>query len=93
MERHEIVASAPDREALLVAWLNEFVYRFDAESLLFRRFDVHEMSDTLIRATAHGEKADPSRHPIKTGVKSTTYHGLYVKETHKGWRARVIFDI
>ena len=92
-EAHEIAAAATDREALLVAWLNEFVYRFDAENLLFRRFELHEMSGVEVRATAYGERVDPQRHNIKTGVKSTTYHGLSITENARGYTARVIFDI
>ena len=92
-EAHDVAATAMDREALLVAWLNEFVYRFDADNLLFRRFDIHELSDVAIQARAYGERVDPARHTMKTAVKSTTYHGLSITEDAEGYTARVIFDI
>jgi len=44
-ESHLIEATATDLEALLVAWLNGFVYRLDAENLLFRRYEILELSD------------------------------------------------
>ncbi len=84
---------APDPEALLVAWLNEFVFLFDTERLLFRRFDVKECTGTSIHARAYGEPADLARHDIKTGVKSATYHGLAIRRTKRGYSARVIVDI
>ena len=92
-QSRQVVAMAPDREALLAAWLNEFVYLFDVEHLLFRRFEVQELSDTAVRALAFGEPVDLMRHDIKTGVKSATYHGLQVKKGPRGYRARVILDI
>jgi SHS2 domain-containing protein len=39
----------------------------------------------------YGERYDPARHRLKTGIKSATYHMLEVDaEKH---RVRVIFDI
>jgi len=87
-----ISVTAADREALLVAWLNELVYFFDTEQMLFKRFDITEMTDTIIKARVYGEKADLARHPMKIGIKSTTYHMLQVSQ-NDGYQARVIFDI
>jgi SHS2 domain-containing protein len=92
-ERQEIEARAADREALLVAWLNEFIYRFDSEQWLFRRFEVREVTKTKVRAIAYGERADTGRHPIKTGVKSATYHQLRIEKRPGGYRAKVIVDV
>jgi SHS2 domain-containing protein len=89
----EVRAEAPDPEALLVAWLNEFVFLFDTERLLFRRFDVRECTGTTIRARACGEPVDLARHDIKTGVKAATYHGLAIRRTKRGYTARIIVDI
>ena len=91
-EWRDVDVSAPDRESLLVAWLNELIYLFDAEGMLFRRFDISELSTTRLRARAHGEAADSSRHSLKTGVKAATYHMLEV-DSGNGSRVRVLFDI
>lgn len=91
-EVREVVVSAPDREALLVAWLNELVYLFGVEGLLFRRFEVLEVGDTHLRAQCHGERLDPTRHRVTTEIKSATYHMLEVKK-NDSWHARVILDI
>ena len=65
-----------------------------ADNLLFRRFDIHELSGTSqSRPGAYGERVDPARHTMKTAVKSTTYHGLSITEDAEGYTARVIFDI
>lgn len=91
-EYRDIEVTAPDREALLVAWLNELIYLFDAEDMLFNRFDITEFSTTCLKARVYGEVADNSRHRLKTGVKGATYHMLEVDDSNNS-RVRVLFDI
>jgi SHS2 domain-containing protein len=88
----DIVVNASDVESLLVAWLNELVYRFDTEGILFRRFEISQLGETHLKARGYGEKADVSRHKLKTGVKAATYHMLRV-DRDNGYRVQVIFDI
>jgi SHS2 domain-containing protein len=88
----DIVVNAGDVESLLVAWLNELVYRFDTEGILFKRFEISQLDETHLKARGYGEKADISRHKLKTGVKAATYHMLRV-DRNDGYRVQVIFDI
>jgi SHS2 domain-containing protein len=92
-EGREISLEAPDREALMVAWLGELLFQFEAHSLVFGKFQIHSITSTSLRATVWGEPFDPSRHPLKTAVKAVTYHQLAIWEEKGVWRARVIFDI
>lgn len=87
-----VEVSAMDREALLVEWLNELIFLFDVENLLFSRFDVSELTDTSLVAECYGQKVIPGRHEIKMGIKATTYHMLEIRESD-GYQAQVIFDI
>ena len=80
-----------DIEALLFEWLNNLLYLFDVEMLLFKRFDIIEFGDDHLMAVCYGEKYDPSRHNLKTGVKSTTYHMLKVDRQKKQVRVIYIF--
>jgi SHS2 domain-containing protein len=84
--------SAVDEESLLVAWLNELIYLFDTENIVFNRFDVAVLPGVVLRARSYGEKVDESKHRLKTGVKAATYHMLRV-EKDNGCRVRVILDI
>jgi SHS2 domain-containing protein len=88
----DIELAAADRESLLVDWLNELVYYFDAEGILFKRFDIIELNNSHLKARGYGEKADRARHELKTGVKAATYHMLKIEKNH-GYRVQVIFDI
>jgi SHS2 domain-containing protein len=90
--RVEVELSESDRELLLFDWLRELLYRFDAEHLLFSRFEVKVRPGGLT-GVAWGEKLDPARHEPGHEVKAITYHGLKVEQTDEGWLAEVIVDI
>lgn len=81
-----------DREYLLFDWLKDLLYRFDAEHMVFGRFEVKVRPDGLT-ATAWGEPFDPARHMLGHEVKAITYHELKVEQTPNGWLAEVIVDI
>jgi SHS2 domain-containing protein len=88
----DVVVTATDSEFLLVEWLNELIYLFDVEYLLFSRFDILKLTDTELNARCYGEAVDRSRHELKTGIKAATYHMLKIE--HNGlYRAQVLFDI
>ncbi|MBI4199137.1 MAG: archease [Chloroflexi bacterium] len=91
-ETHQVSITAPDQEALVVDWLNELLYLFEVEGLLFSQFAVELLGDRELRATCSGEPVAPGRHHIKTGVKAATYHGLQVGR-NDGWHIQVILDI
>jgi SHS2 domain-containing protein len=61
------------------------------ETLLFSRFDITEFGESGLEAVCYGEKYDPTRHHLKTEVKSATYHMLGVDAESN--TVRVIFDI
>ena len=91
-EYRDIELTAPDEENLLVEWLNELIYLFDAENILFKRFDISEIDNTKLKVRSYGERVDTSRHQLKTGVKAATYHMLKI-ERDDGCKAEVLFDI
>jgi len=82
-----------DREGLLVEWLNELIYVFDARHVLVRRCDIENLTDTHIKATCHGENFDPTKHRLKRGIKAATYHMLKLEKNNDGYMAQVILDI
>ena len=92
-EKREIEVEAPDREALLVDWLNRLVYLFDVEGFWGREFQVSSLTDQHLQATVWGERFDPERHPGKTAVKAATYHHLEIGPRDGGWQATVILDL
>jgi SHS2 domain-containing protein len=92
-QTRRLLLEAKTDEELLVNWLNELVYLFDTEGLLFKAYDVLSVHDHHVEALAQGEIYAEGRHPIKTAVKAATYHQLKI-EHHQGvWTAQVIFDL
>jgi SHS2 domain-containing protein len=77
---------------LLFDWLRQLLYHFDAEHLLFGKFEVH-VTDSGLTASAWGEPLDRSRHNLEHEVKAITYHGLRVEKIGDEWEAEVIVDI
>ncbi|MBX9580554.1 MAG: archease [Gemmataceae bacterium] len=87
-----IEIAGADREYLLFDWLKELLYRFDADHMLYSRYEARVGPDGL-SATVHGEPIDPARHLLNHEVKAITYHGLKVEQMPDGWQAEVIVDI
>lgn len=88
----EVKVTAESQEDLLVAWLNELLYIFEVENVLFGKFRIDEFTETRLRSKCYGELIDLARHKIKMGVKATTYHMLKI-ERKNGFRVQVLFDI
>src|SRR6516165_9763213 len=63
LQRVEVRLAGTDREYLLFDWLRELLYRFDAEHLVFGRFEVQVTADGLT-GTAWGEPLDRARHEL-----------------------------
>jgi SHS2 domain-containing protein len=80
---------APDREALLVEWLNELIYLAETERWVGVEFEVRGAEDMVLSMRARGMVVDepPAR------VKADTFHGLKIKATQQGLEADVVFDV
>jgi SHS2 domain-containing protein len=88
----EMTLPRDENDLLLFDWLNQLLYWFDVEHLLFSRFEVR-LDDSGVHGCAWGEPLDRERHPLEHEVKAITYHGLRVEQTANGWLAEVIVDI
>lgn len=87
-----IAVSAPDRELLLVEWLNALLALSDIERLVFSKFEV-KIKDTSLTGIAWGEPLDRVRHETHVEVKGATYHMLSVKEEDGRYWAQCVVDV
>jgi SHS2 domain-containing protein len=84
---------AENEEGLLVAQLQEILFRMDAEGMVFGDFKIERLSARSLNCVAVGEALDRERHGFKTEIKAVTYHGLKIGE-HEGKKTvRIIFDV
>jgi protein archease len=92
-ETVRVDCEAPDRELLLVDWLNALIYEMATRRMLFCRFKV-EFEGPRLHGTACGEHVDQARHQPATEVKGATYTALAVYESPPGsWHARCVVDV
>lgn len=89
----EINVEGHDPVSLLVNWLNELIFLFDTEYLIFRRFEIDDLTETSLHAIARGEAYDARRHDLSSAIKAATWHEAAVEQVEGGYRATIIFDI
>jgi SHS2 domain-containing protein len=92
-ESREIEIEADDDEMLLVKWLNEFIYLFDARHFVCARIDIHELKEHRLKASVRGEPFSANRHTARTDVKAVTFHQLSIGENNGVWTVRVFVDL
>ncbi len=91
-ETRKIKLENPDKEQLLVKWLNELLYLFDTEGLVFKEFKV-DIKNGELTAEAKGEPYDQEKHGAGTVIKAATYNELKVQKENKEWIAQCIVDV
>ena len=89
----EVTAEGHDTISLLIAWLNELIFLFDTEYLLFRDFEITSISATHVSGRASGEPYSAGRHELSSAIKAVTWHEAAVTQTAEGYQARIIFDL
>lgn len=88
-----IRCSAPDRELLLVDWLNALIYEMAVRNMLFGAFEVR-IEDLELTASAWGERVDRARHQPAVEIKGATLTGVDVRQDEDGqWHARCVVDV
>ncbi len=88
-----IEARGTDLPSLLVAWLNELLYRCEAEEWAPSDVRILSVEKGCVRGELQGEPVDRDRHRLKGVVKAATYHLLECRKDGERWRARVVFDV
>lgn len=92
-ERVTLRCAAPDRDLLLVTWLNAVIAEMGVRKMLFARFRVR-IDGTQLDAELWGEPIDPLRHAPACEPKGATCAMAEVKHDAAGtWHARCIIDV
>ena len=94
IEQFQIHVEAESVAELMVAWLDELIFRHEVDEVFFKHVEIVELSETCLSACAYGESMDFAKHVVYTEIKSVTYHQLSVCQSSDGeWTANVIFDL
>ena len=92
-EERYFKAPGPDEDAQIVNWLNEILFFFDTEDMVFVQFAIDSWTSSEITGRAKGERFDIDRHELRTAVKAVTYHQFHSHAVEKGWEIRVFVDV
>ena len=88
-----IKVSGSDLEELLVNFLEEFLYLYDAKALVCTRIQVEKIIGIRIHAKAWLQKFNETSDKELLGVKAVTYHQLFIGKKNNVWVARIFLDI
>lgn len=84
----QVVAEAPDRARLFVAWLNELATLAELEGLAPEDVESLRLEPQRVSADVRARRTWPPNL-----VKAVTYHQLAFERHDGGWRARVVLDV
>ena len=93
-EEREVRLKAEDLCSLMFDWLDEMLFYFESESLVFKKFDIQvNDKDFSLEGKCIGGKFDPAKHSSGIIVKAVTYNMMEVKREDSLWKARVVLDV
>lgn len=87
---HDVQVRSIDRESLLVDFLSELLYLSDVNNEAYLAADIHQLTDTYIKATVYGVKITGFQ---VVEIKAVTYHDLHITDVDGVWQADIVFDI
>jgi len=94
-EERAIEIESEDLYSLMFDWLDELLFLFESESLVFKKFDLKvdvSGDGTSISGRCRGGKFDPYRHESGIIIKAVTYNMMEIKKNEL-WHARVVLDV
>jgi SHS2 domain-containing protein len=96
LEKNEpvvIEVAGHDLEELLVNFLEEFLYLYDAKGLVCADVQVEAVLKNKVRVKAWLQKFNAAGDQELLGVKAVTYHQLFIGKKNNTWSARIFLDI
>lgn len=85
----EVRLEAPDRDALLVDWLNELIYTSERDKCVYDQVSMKSLSEQALVAEIRGRATERLCLPVK----AATFHGLRIEHDVSGWHAEVVLDV
>ncbi len=87
-DRTEMIEiESSDREALLVDWLSELLYRAASGYRAYTGFRMCTLTETQLIALVAAAAAEAI-----ADIKAVTHHELSIRACARGWEATIVFD-
>lgn len=88
-QERRIQLSAPDRESLLVDFLQELLLGLEMRQVTCVEIVIEAVTDTSLQAVL---SEAPAEGPAKQ-IKAVTYHELHIEQDEHGLVATIVFDV
>jgi SHS2 domain-containing protein len=82
-----------DYEDLLVDWLREILFYYDAEGFVLSEARVDALSQSALQGRLLGTTLSSEELSGEMEIKAVTYHGLAITRHETGFSAQVVLDI
>lgn len=93
LHEETVTVEGADAVDLMISWLHEILFRFDARRTAFHDVEVLDVTPWRLTARLRGEPIDVARHKVGGEIKAVTWHGARVEERDGGWVAEILFDL
>jgi SHS2 domain-containing protein len=95
---YEFSMKNDDKGSLLIEFLSEFLFLFDAKGYLFKKIHIdpiilNDERNWILTAVGEGEIFNPEKHFCDTEVKAITYSYLDINESQNEVEIKIIYDI
>jgi protein archease len=87
--RRTVEVDGPDRETLLVNWLNEILDLEQTHHEFYDQFVIKDVGDNHVWAQVYGRKSEDRI----TALKAVPFHNVKLKRAPKGLEATIIVDV
>ena len=88
-----VEAEGVDHDDLMVNWIRELLYEYQASGYVLKEFAIHEAGDFFVRAEARGEKFDPDRHEEREAIGAVDERSSHLGKMGDQWTAQVGFEL
>ncbi len=93
LESVTVEAEGVDHDDLMVNWIRELLYVYQASGYVLKEFAIHEAGEFFVRAEARGEKFDPDRHEEREAIGSVDERLSHLGKMGEQWTAQVGFEL
>ena len=89
----KIKITGEDSIDLMVRWLSEILYLFEAKLLVVNHIQIKSVTYKKLTAVIKMTEFNPDKHKIMNNIKAVTYHNAIINEADDGWHGVIYFDL
>ncbi len=89
----DISIAASDKDLLFIYWLQEILYLFYVDGLIYTGSKITVLNNTALKAKAVFNRFNPKEHVPKREIKAVTYHNIHIEKRRGKYVVRFVVDI